>query len=241
MGIFIPHEVKGILEMKSLGGTSNGLIIWLPCSAFVLFMTICVILVNDQFGVGGVFLLFFVAETPLQVYKIIYEGIARRRLYNLKLVRSITNCWTIYLIINLFLITGGLFSWLLSLMEYNTLNIPNSVYWTVIILLAVLMSIKPIQSFAVKKIYARKGRYPGKLISAFVPRFFFLYSFVVYYFYAFIDYSEIKTVIPSLCVVYIGIERIISMFQIVSDYSNDEYYSLFRDTVKWIKKRRKID
>lgn len=111
----------------------------------------------------------------------------------------------------------------------------------VIIVLAVLLSLRPIQPFTNKAIIAERKWHLAGLISAFVPRFVLLYTFVVYYFIAFTNYEFQYQIIPSLCVVYIAIERIFSMFNTVKEYSNQEYYSLFMDTKRWIRKRRKMD
>jgi hypothetical protein len=46
--------------------------------------------------------------------------------------------------------------------------------------------------------------------------------------------------IPTLCVIYLGVDRLITMFNQLRGYEQQEYYSLFRDTVKWIRERRKM-
>lgn len=65
-----------------------------------------------------------------------------------------------------------------------------------------------------------------------------LYTFVVYYFIACFDTLE-EDFIPTLCVIYLGVDRLITMFNTVRDYEQQEFYSLFRDTVKWLRERRK--
>lgn len=219
----------------------SGLFIWLSCSIFVVVMTIGITLAYNKYGTGGVLALLFCSEFLLQFYKIIYQGIARKKTYELKLVRNITNCWTVYMILNTILCTGGLFAYLLLFTENNTCGISKGVYCLIILVAACLLSLMPIQRFVRHKQYSGKKRYPAKLISSFVPRFVILYTFVVYYLIAYVNYSSTSDLIPSLCVLYIGIERLISMFQIVSEYSKQEYYSLFKDTVKWMRKERKMD
>ena len=85
-----------------------------------------------------------------------------------------------------------------------------------------------------KEGYDGKRRRPTNLISSFAPRFVILYTFVVYYFIACFDTIE-ANFIPTLCVIYLGVDRLITMFNQVRGYEQQEYYSLFRDTVRWIR------
>ena len=220
---------------------SDGLAIWLSSSVFILVMTALVILAATKYGPSGVLAVLVGAEFILQIYKIIYQSIACRKPYDLKLVKRITNCWTIYMILNTTLCTGGLFAYLLLFAENNTCGIPKCVYFVIILAVACLLSLIPIQRFLNPKKYAGKKWYPAKLISSFVPRFVILYTFVVYYILAYASNTSSSHIIPALCVAYIGIERLISMFQTVATYSKLEYYSMFRDTAKWIREKRHLD
>ena len=204
-------------------------------------MTAAIILVYKLYGIVAILELLVISECFLQLYKKVYEIIARRKVYGLSLIKSITNCWTIYIILNTTLCTGGLFTYLLLLAENNTCGITKRVYCIVILVFACVFSLIPIQRFVKNKSYSGKKRNPAKLISSFVPRFVILYTFVVYYFIAYVNSLSSSDIIPALCVVYIGIERLISMFQTISVYSKQEYYSLFRDTVKWIRKLKHLD
>ena len=226
--------------MKSLQIKRNN-IIWVVCSAYILSITALVIWVSFHYGLGGIALLFILAISSLQLYKLAYEWFALHKEYCFSLVKRITNCWIIYLILDIALCTGWLFSSLFLMAENGTWGIPKLVYCIVIIGLAVLLTLKPIQPFTSKVILAEKKWRLAGLINAFVPRFVILYTFVVYYFIAFTSYESQSQIIPSLCVVYIAIERIISMFNTVKGYSNQEYYSLFMDTKRWIRERRKMD
>lgn len=226
--------------MKSVH-SSNGLSIWLSCSIFVLIMTVCVAIADHYFGAAGVAVFIIIPMFLLSIYRGIIKWRARRKEYNRDLVIGITNNRIIYLIINIALIVGWIFSTLISWVEDGVLCIPKGVYCFVILFLAVVLSIKPIQPFVKKKKYHETKRYKAPLIDAFVPRFVILYTFVAYYFFSFANYSSSSEIIPSICVMYIGIERLISMFQIVSEYSKQEYYSMFRDTAKQIKKNGRLD
>lgn len=215
-------------------------IIWLICSVYILCITALVIWVGVHYGLGGIALLFILAILSLQLYKMTYERFAFHKEYNFSLVKKITNCWIIYLILDIALCTGWLFSSLFLMAENSTWGIPKLVYCIVIIVLAVLLTLRPIQPFTSKEIIAKKKWHLAGLINAFVPRFVILYTFVVYYFIAFTSYESQSQIIPSLCVIYIAIERIITMFNTVEEYSKQEYYSLFLDTKRWIRKRRNL-
>ena len=219
----------------------KGLAIWLPCSVFMAVVTVCVIVAGNYYGVVGITAVLFVLFSSLQFYKWLFAYRAKHKDYNLSLVISITNRRITYLIM---LISLG-FSWLISTLftwaEDSVLSIPKSVYCVIIIILAVWLSIKPIQPYIRKDKTIRIKRSPAQLIDAFVPRFVILYTFVVYFLLTFATYTKASEIIPSLCVVYIAIERLITMFQTVSEYSQQEYYSMFRDTVRWVKKQRILD
>lgn len=226
--------------MKSLKTKGNNNI-WVICSVCILCITALVIRVSYKYGLGGIALLFILAIASLQFYKMTYEWFALHKEYNFSLIKKITNCWTIYLILDIALCTSWLFSSLFLMAENSTWGIPKLVYCIVIIILAVLLTLRPIQPFTNKEIITKKKWHIAGLISAFVPRFVILYTFVVYYFIAFTSYESQSKIIPSLCVVYIAIERIVTMLNAVKVYSKQEYYSLFMDTKRWIRKRRKID
>lgn len=196
--------------------------------------------VNGLYGIAGTTAVLFLSVASLQSFKITYEQFAIHKKYGLRLAIAITNCWTIYQILNAALITGGIFSYLILLAENEALHIPKIVWLVLIILLACYWSMKPIQPFVRKENYSGKRRYPTKLISAFVPRFVILYTFVVYYFIDYVNPTKMS-LIPSLCVVYLGVDRLITMFNTIKDYERQEYYSLFRDTVMWMRKDRKMD
>jgi hypothetical protein len=125
--------------------------------------------------------------------------------------------------------------------EMGTCGVPKILYCVVIIVLAVLLTLKPIWPFVKKEKYSGDSSYPAKLISAYVPRFVILYSFVVYYFISFANYSSQKEIIPSLCVIYIALERMISMFDSVKGYIKQEYLRLYISTDRWIRTRRGIN
>lgn len=226
--------------MKSKRSLS-GLCIWLSCSIFVLIMTVSIALVTNRYGSGYALILLVGTGIALQFYKHIYQGIAYCKHYSPKLVILITDCWTIYMILNTVLGTGGMFAYLLLLTETNMWGIPRSVYCIILLVVACLLSLTPIQRFLRHKKYAGKTRHPARLISSFVPRFVILYTFVVYYFIVYVNYSTTSDLIPSLCVLYIGIERLIAMFQTIAEYSKQEYYSMYIDTVKWLRKIKHMD
>lgn len=53
--------------------------------------------------------------------------------------------------------------------------------------------------------------------------------------------TSTENIIPSICVAYIAIERLITMFQTVLGYVEQEYNSLLRGTEMWMRKIRHID
>ena len=191
------------------------------------------------YGVVAPFAVLFISASLLQLYKIAYECYAVRGKYDLTLTVKITNCWTIYQILNITLHTGGLFAYMMMLAEIEALYVPKRIWLVAIIILACVWSIKTIQPFVRKDEYDGKRRRPTNLISSFAPRFVILYTFVVYYFI--VCYNTIESnFIPTLCVIYLGVDRLITTFNQVRGYEQQEYYSLFRDTVMWIRKRRKM-
>lgn len=223
--------------MKRLRMNSR-IIIWLSCASILLVVTFLVAYGYLKYGVPGATMVFFLAIAAQQPFKIIYEWYACHWKYDLNLAVRTTNCWTIYQIVNSSLCTGGVFSYLIMVSEMEALHIPKSVWLVAIIILACVLSIWPIQPFVRKEKYEGKRRRPTNLINTFTSRFVILYTFVVYYFIAYVDATE-KSIIPSLCVLYLGVDRLITMYNTVRNYEQQEYYSLFRDTVKWIRERRK--
>ena len=51
------------------------------------------------------------------------------------------------------------------------------------------------------------------------------------------DFSFLTAVRISttLCVIYLGVDRLMTMFNTIREYEQQEYYSMFRDTVRWIR------
>lgn len=219
---------------------SKGVVAWVTCLVCLLIITACVVQMNIMFGHIGVFAFLFCAFISLQPFKLTYTYYARNKEYNNNLVRRITNCWAIYQILSQSIFYGGVFAYLLLLAENRIGNIPQSVYFIIILLLACLVSLKSIQPFNRKEQHKGAMWEQGKLIRAFVPRFVILYTFVVCYFFAYVRTST-ENIIPSLCVAYIAIERLITMFQTVSDFAEQEYDSLFRGSEAWIRKIRHMN
>lgn len=224
--------------MKQQGYYSS-FVIWVSCAAYLLIVTVLMAYAYRLYGVVAPFAMLFVSVALLQLFKMAYECYAIRGKYVLTLAVRITNCWTIYQILNMTLLTGGLFAYLIMLAEIEALHIPKRVWLVAVVILACVWSIWPIQPFVRKEKYDGKRRRPTNLISSFAMRFVILYTFVVYYFIASFDTIE-ANFIPTLCVIYLGVDRLITMFNTVRGYEQQEYYSLFRDTVKWIRERRKM-
>lgn len=216
---------------------SKGEVVWVTCLVCILIITACVVQMNIVFGHKGVLAFLFCAFVSLQPFKLAFTCYARNKEYNNNLVMRITNCRAVYQILNQSIFYGGVFAYLLLLAENKIGNIPQSVYFIIILVLACLVSLKPIRPFNRKEQHTGAVWEQGKLIRAFVPRFVILYTFVVYYFLAYVRTST-ENIIPSLCVAYIAIERLISMFQTVSGYAEQEYDSLFRGSEVWIRKIR---
>ena len=212
-------------------------VIWASCGANLLVVTIVMAYAYRLYEIYGATIVFFLAIAALQPFKLAYEWYARHGNYGLKLAVSTTNCWAIYQIVNSLLCTGGVFAYMIMLAEIEALHVPKRIWLVAIIVLACVWSIKTIQPFVRKEKYTGKRRRPTNLISSFAPRFVILYTFVVYYFIA--CYNTIEAnFIPTLCVIYLGVDRLIAMFNTVREYEQQEYFSLFRDTVKWIRERR---
>lgn len=215
-------------------GDNNRLIIWASCLSCVLVVTLLMAYAYGLYGIVAPIAVLLVSVSLLQLYKIAYECYALHGKYDLSLATRITNCWTIYQILNMTLFTGGLFAYMIMLAEIEALHVPKRIWLVAIIILACVWSLLPIQPFVRKEKYDGNRRQPTKLISSFAPRFVILYTFVVYYFIE--CYDSIETnFIPTLCVIYLGVDRLITMFNQVRGYEQQEYYSLFRDTVKWIR------
>ena len=220
-------------------GRNSRIIIWTSCATYLLVVTVLMVYAYRLYGIYGTTIVLFLSIAALQPFKIAYEWYARYGNYGLKLAVRTTNCWTIYQIVNSLLCTGGAFAYIIMLGERELLHIPKSVLLIAVIVLACVWSIWPIQPFVRKEEYDGKRRRSTNLISSFAPRFVILYTFVVYYFIACFDTIE-ANFIPTLCVIYLGVDRLITMFNQVRGYEQQEYYSLFRDTVKWIRERRKM-
>ena len=223
-------------KMKSQGNNSS-VIIWTSCAVCLLVETVVMTYAYKLYGIYGTTIVIFLSIAALQPFKLAYEWYARHGNYGLKLVVRTTNYWTIYQIIDSLLCTGGVFAYMIIFGERETFHIPKSVWLVAVVILACVWSIWPIQSFVRKEEYNGKRRRPTNLISSFAPRFVILYTFVVYYFIACYDTIE-ANFIPTLCVIYLGVDRLITMFNQVREYEQQEYYSLFRDTVKWIREER---
>lgn len=225
--------------MNQQKGKNSRIIIWASCATYVLLVSFVMAYTCVLFGVVAPLAVFLVSEFLLQLYKRAYERYAVRGKYDLSLAVRITNCWTIYQILNMTLLTGGLFAYMTMLAEIEALHISKRGWLVTIVILACVWSIRTIQPFVRKEKYEGKKRRPTNLISSFAPRFVILYTFVVYYFIACFDTIE-EDFIPTLCVIYLGVDRLITMYNTIREYEQQEYYSLFRDTVKWIRKRRKM-
>ena len=233
---------RKINSEELLNERESGAIIWIACSVYTLLITYFYVFINknEDLKITSKFLITLIILAIPRLFKNIYWFFARYKNYSLKLVRGITNCWTIYLIINQSVMFVWFFSSLIILANAGYKGISKSVYFVTIIILASLVSIKPIQSFSKKEEYKGEKRRQAKLLSAYVPRFVILYTFVVYYFITYVSFEE-NDIMPTLFVVYLGVDRLISMFNTVKDYMQQEYYSLFRDTVIWMRKIRKMD
>ena len=225
--------------MNQQKGKNSRIIIWASCATYVLLVSFVMAYTCVLFGVVASLVVFLASEFLLQLYKIAYECYAVRGKYDLSLAVRITNCWTIYQILNMTLLTGGVFAYMIILAEIEALHFSKRVWLVTIVILACAWSIRTIQPFVRKEKYEGKKRRPTNLISSFAPRFVILYTFVVYYFIACFDTIE-ENFIPTLCVIYLGVDRLITMYNTIREYEQQEYYSLFRDTVKWIRKRRKM-
>ncbi len=218
---------------------NSRIIIWTSCAAYLLVVTVLMAYAYRLYEIYGATIVFFLAIAALQPFKIAYEWYALHGEYGLKLAVRTTNYWTIYQIVNSLLCTGGAFAYMIMLGERETFHISKSIWLVAVVILACVWSIWPIQPFVRKVEYDGKRRRPTNLISSFAPRFVILYTFVVYYFMACFETIEANS-IPTLCVIYLGVDRLITMFNQLRGYEQQEYYSLFRDTVKWIRERRKM-
>ena len=112
------------------------IIIWSSCAAYVLLVTLLLAYAYGRYGVVAPFAVLLVSAVLLQLYKMAYKCYAVRGKYDLSLAIKITNCWTIYQILNMTLLTGGLFAYTIMLAERETLHIPEKVWLLAIIIIA---------------------------------------------------------------------------------------------------------
>lgn len=222
---------------------NNGVVIMGGCAAYIILITLLYanILMNDNLQeVTKFWFLFTIVFIPY-IFEKIYWFFARYKKYGPNLICGITNCRTISSIIGHSYITMLFFTALIVFASNAKKEISKGIFFVLVIAVACLVSIKPIIPFVKKEIFAgKRRRNPSSLLDAFVPRFIILYTFVIYYIIAYVKDSSSNDIIPSLCVVYIGVERLINMFQTIAKYSKQAYYSMFRDTVEWVKEQRKM-
>jgi len=217
----------------------NGTVItfWRTLSICALVASLC--LAQMRWGLAGIIIVFFVSETPLQIFKMIYEAYAKKAAYCEKLVNSITRCRICYNILNSVILTSLLYVFLMAAAQEQWLGLSTNWYFVIILAISCALSLWSINSFK------RKGKdgnnRPTSIIYAYAPRFVIMLAFVVYYCIKYINDITPEELLPALFVVYLGVDRVYNMMMGVRCEARDSYKILYEDTERWIKKERKLE
>ena len=231
---------KIFAAFKSIGKVmnkfTNGTVISFWCTVIIACLIIAMYFAKTRFGFIGMGALFFLAETPLQIYKIVYEIYAKKAEYSESLVNNITRCWIIYNIVNSVLVVGMLYEFLFSAANTSLLGITTSGYFLIILAITCIISLWSYHSY-----YNSDKKRPTGMIYSYAPRFIIMTAFVVYYCFDFIDSVSQSNLVPALLVTYIGIDRLYGMYIGMRSSGSKEYDLIYEDTEKWIRKERKMD
>lgn len=231
---------KIFAAFKSIGKVmnkfTNGTVISFWCTVIIACLIIAMYFAKTRFGFIGMGALFFLAETPLQIYKIVYEISAKKAEYSESLVNNITRCWIIYNIVNSVLVVGMLYEFLFSAANTSLLGITTSGYFLIILAITCIISLWSYHSY-----YNSDKKRPTGMIYSYAPRFIIMTAFVVYYCFDFIDSVSPSNLVPALLVTYIGIDRLYGMYIGMRSSGSKEYDLIYEDTEKWIRKERKMD
>lgn len=248
LGIDIKKQIKWHYIMQSkIFGTfksigiimnkySNGTVVSFWCTIIISCLIIALYFAKTRYGFIGMGALFFLAETPLQIYKLVYEIYAKKAEYSDSLVNSITRCWIIYNIVNSVLVVGMLYEFLFTAANANLLGITTSGYFLIILAVTCLISLWSYHSY-----YNSDNKRPTGMIYSYAPRFIIMIAFVVYYCFDYIDNVSLSNLVPALLVTYMGIDRLYGMYLGVRSSRSKEYDLIYEDTKEWIRKERKMD
>ena len=80
----------------------------------------------------------------------------------------------------------------------------------------------------------------GNIIYDFVPRLVMLLFFVVYYGIKNYNRINIEELVPAVFVLYLGMDRFVSMLMDIRSKFKEGYEYLYNDSEKWLKKEKKI-
>ena len=235
------NKIFGVFKLigKIVNKFTNGTVISFWCTIIIAGLIVAMYFAQTSYGVIGLASLFFLAETPLQIYKIIYEIYAKKAEYSESLVNNITRCWIIYNIVNSVLVMGLLYAFLFSVANANMFGISTSGYFFIILATSCIISLWSYHSYYTIDKEGRK--YPTGMIYSYAPRFVIMLAFVVYYCFEYIDSVSISNFVPALLVTYMGVDRLYGMYIGVRSSAPKEYDMIYEDTKKWIRKERKMD
>jgi len=210
---------------------------WCTISICALVGSLC--FAQKRWGLTGIVIAFFVSETPLQIFKIVYEAYAKKTTYCENLVNSITRCWICYNILNSVILTSLLYVFLMAAAQEQWLGLSTNWYFVIILVISCVLSLWSINSFK------RRGKdgnsSPTSIIYAYAPRFVIMLAFVVFYCIKYINDITPEELLPALFVVYLGVDRMYNMMIGVRCEARDSYKTIYEDTESWIKKERKLE
>lgn len=232
--------LKGCISIgKVMNKFTNGTVISFWCSIIIAGLIVAMYFAQTKYGFLGLGALFLLAETPLQIYKIIYEIYAKKAEYSESLVNNITRCWIIYNIVNSVLVMGLFYASLFSMADANMFGISTSGYFFIILAISCIISLWSYNSYNTICKGGRKR--PTGMIYSYAPRFVIMLAFVVYYCFDYIEKVSQSNLVPALLVTYMGIDRLYSMFLGVRSSTPKEFELIYEDTKRWIRKERKMN
>lgn len=235
------NKILGVFKSigKVMNKFTNGTVISFWCTIIIAGIIVAMYYAQTRYEFYGLFALFFLAETPLQIYKIIYEIYAKKAEYSESLINNITRCWIIYNIVNSVVVTGLLYVFLFSVANANMFGISTSGYFLIILAISCIISLWSYHSYYTVDKDSRNN--PTRMIYSYAPRLVIMLAFVVYYCFEYIGNVSLSNLVPALFVAYMGVDRLYGMYMGVRSSAPEEYRLIYEDTKKWIRKERKMD
>lgn len=203
-------------------------------TVFLLFVLLTI--VYFFFGVLGVLSGLALCCFLLQIYKIVYQCYAARKDYSDLLVRIVTRLYAIYCLLNAAIITVGIFAYLLAAAQFQWFGWSEKVFFLIIVIVALVVAIIPYYSSIKQKNDLECNR---NIIYDFVPRFVTLLFFVIYYGIKYIRDLALEDLLPAVFVIYLGIDRFVSLIIEGKSKAIEGYRRLYKNTEDWLKKKVK--